>query len=52
MKHIQCRIVLDCEIPTPPPQVAVQLPQEPHAAQVALTAVDELFYFGLYYEVG
>ena len=33
--------MLDGKDPTPLPQVTVQLPQEPHAAQAASTAVDE-----------
>ena len=38
------RVLLDYEIPTPIPQVTVQLPQEPHAAQEESTAGEELSY--------
>ena len=51
MDNLEFRVLLDYEIPTPPPQVTVQLPQEPHAAQVASTAVDEFLYFSWHYKV-
>ena len=46
--YMDFRVVLHCKVPTPPPQVTLQLPQEPHAAQVASTA-DEFSYFSWHY---
>ena len=45
--YMDFRVVLHCKVPTPPPQVTLQLPQEPHAAQVASTAEDEFSFFQL-----
>ena len=49
--NIEFRVVLDCKDPTPPPQVTLQLPHEPHVAQVASTAVDGFSYFSWHYKV-
>ena len=42
---MEFRVLLDCQILTPPPHVAVQLPQEPHAPQVASTARGDICQF-------
>ena len=43
-KNLEFRVLLDYEIPTPPPQVTVQLAQELHVAQEESTAGEELSY--------
>ena len=42
---MEFRVLLDCQILTPPPHVTVQLPQEPHAAQEASTARGDICQF-------
>ena len=42
---MEFRVLLDCQILTPPPHVLVQLPQEPHSAQVASTARGDICQF-------